>query len=299
MTPDAEEDIVDSSRSFLTRLSLEEAVAVLHRLQELMMRHIATVTDSANNLPPREALPSIPEIDPFKLSKRPLEEIAEELSKQLQELVDAYEASSAADRSLMGFRDRKPTEPFVGGSEINTTFGPLVDTQSGQKTHDATFGPMFNTKVIGTTDGGAEEEKRATGQEGQSSVFGEMYSTQYTYPNGTVISFPKSTFGEMVDTKSAASVCIPRVSISRDRKAIGTQTDPLDIPAADPASTTTTQSKTGAPMDRALLDRYLKALEGRLSQKEQLDALREAKRDLRKDAGAESLNHLAFQQKLN
>ncbi|KAK7200754.1 hypothetical protein NESM_000133600 [Novymonas esmeraldas] len=344
-----EEGIVESTRSYLARLSLEDAVVALERLQFLMMAHTAAVTtrsgsasDGASPPPPVRACPSAVHVDPFKLSKRPLEDIAEELCTQLRELSSTYEVASAAERWLMGVGPSRsegvPDVRQLPAGDGDAAAAPLSRVEPGlNEDMMGTFGPMISTQLIATVRSDAEVETNHSGDTGDSwgaidlnkanpgpsiaykpqrpslpplhppqqrcnggAATGAAASVSFTYPDGTTVCFPTSTFGELVSTQSGlgttqaspllatgtgTSLHFPTVSAS-------TQTEPVprtgatgappvvsvNVPVLSKRGPSTCDGSTAATgMDSELLHSYLTALESRLSEKQRLEALEEAR----------------------
>lgn len=321
-----EEGIVESTRSYLARLSLEDAAVALARLQQLMMRHTAAVTASREGGTTAIALPPSPRqahVDPFKLSTRPLEDIAEELCTQLCQLGNTYEATSAAERSLLGL-DRKcsPSDAVLGVVNplvyTNDAVAPLGGAIHGGLNSDmmGTFGPMISTMQTVSAAPDAEAEMRHSGNTDESWGVIDLNkanpgpclavlpvpSTQCTYPDGTTVSFPRSTFGDLVSTGSGpatsrsanASASLANVPGRHSVCSVSTQTDlaghlistsgaapplaPMNIPALNRKEPAVRSSAAAAStMDQEVLRSYLKALESRLTEKQRLEALREAR----------------------
>ncbi|KAL7696331.1 hypothetical protein N2W54_007064 [Lotmaria passim] len=321
---ESEASIVESSRSYLTRLSLEDAVVALERLRFLMMSHTAAVTGSqlescraAEVLPPQQA-----HVDPFKLSKRPLEDIAEELCSQLRRLTSAYAVASAADRCLLGVSDSRqslvanprackkplgsvdaPLPPSTNAAgvdvEVDNTgdllgsFGPMVSTQhlmttTGSNTDSANF---LDSRLSFETDdswGVIDLHKPNPGpriaypQREDSENGQEFGSTVYKYPNGTVVSYPMSTFGELVSTESGQGTTYR----SRGATLLNSERHFL---VSDGTQTDDTLEPTKKEKE---LQAYLRALEGRLTEKQRLEAMRES-RGAKKSGISATLSRLA------
>lgn len=310
--------IVESSRSYLTRLSLEDAVVALERLRFLMMSHTAAVTGSqAEQRAAAEALPSPQQmhVDPFKLSKRPLEDIAEELCSQLRRLTSAYAVASAADRCLLGVKDpRRPTAPFADNpmaplpalpdvgvkdvaegneGELLGTFGPMVSTLHMMRTIDVPSdgANLLDTHLSAETEDSWEAidlhkpnpgPRIAYPQRGDSETGQDFGSTVYKYPNGTVVSYPVSTFGELVSTESGQGTTFR----SRGANTIDVE---RRVMVSDGTQTDDSLEPTKKEKD---LQAYVKALESYLTEKQRLQAMRES-RGAKKSSISESLSKLA------
>jgi hypothetical protein len=324
---ESEVGIVESSRSYLTRLSLEDAVVALERLRFLMMSHTAAVTGSqldtnqtAVVLPPQQM-----HVDPFKLSKRPLEDIAEELCSQLRRLTTAYAVASAADRCLLGVPDsRRPTQPFISSptaARDPLDSAPLTSSAEGKKDVDnsstngnngdllGTFGPMVSTRCammnFRSNSDGNFLDSRMSGETDDSWGVIDLHkpnpgpriayppredsdagvdfgSTVYKYPNGMVVSYPISTFGDLVSTESGQGT----VGRSRGATLLGSE---RHITVSDGTQTDDTLEPTKKEKE---LQAYVKALEARLTEKQRLEAMRES-RGAKKSGISETLSKLA------
>lgn len=331
---------MESTRTYLTRLSLEDAVVALERLRFLMMSHTAAVTGNQGDGTASAAevlAPPPPQqmhVDPFKLSKRPLEVIAEELCSQLRRLTTAYAVASAADRCLLGVSDaRRPTQPFLtsptgqeklaGASPLGGMCGDAVDDDEDGMNMNAnnnnnnnngdllgTFGPMVSTQHMMTTirsnsEGGNFLDSRmsvetddswgvidlhkpnpgpriAYPQREDSETGQDFNSTVYKYPNGMVVSYPLSTFGELVSTESGQGT----TNRSRGATLLGTE---RRVTVSDGTQTDDTLEPTKKEKD---LQAYVKALEARLTEKQRLEAMRES-RGAKKSGISETLSRLA------
>ncbi|KAH9577597.1 hypothetical protein LSM04_008974 [Trypanosoma melophagium] len=122
-------DAVETS-DFLTRLALEDCVACLENLQNIISSFTSQNGDGDKRTKDGNVLVERVDVNPFKLSKRPIVQIAEELSSRLNQLTDRCEAYLKKD-SISATKcdeDKK-------GNERNTaqvtedTFGRAVETQ--------------------------------------------------------------------------------------------------------------------------------------------------------------------------
>ncbi|KPA82267.1 hypothetical protein ABB37_03375 [Leptomonas pyrrhocoris] len=311
---ESEAGIVESSRSYLTRLSLEDAVVALERLRFLMMSHTAAVTGSQADKAESAAVqpPQQTHVDPFKLSKRPLEDIAEELCSQLRRLTTAYAVASAADRCLLGVSDgRPPSQPSISipSAQEKLLAAPSFDAAAGGVQLLGTFGPMVSTQQLMTTvrsnagDGNFLDSPNSVGSDGSCGAIDlhkpnpgpriaypprecsegalDFGSTVYKYPNGTVVTFPISTFGELVSTESGQGTTLRsrgNTFMSTERRITvsdGTQTD----------------DSLGPMKKEKELQAYVKALEARLTEKQRLEAMRES-RGTKKSGNEDTLSRL-------
>ncbi|KEG06548.1 hypothetical protein DQ04_13391000 [Trypanosoma grayi] len=150
------------TEDFLIRLALEDCMACVDSLRSMMVGFFQYLNGEGKPSEGRRPVERV-RVDPFKLSKRPLLGISEDLSAQLNQLTDGCEAifkrANSATRAGGEMREEKDN----GGPPLaEDTFGRCAETQYS---HCSTFGDM----VV--------EEKTPTRQRFSTSTFGNLVST--------------------------------------------------------------------------------------------------------------------------
>lgn len=390
-----DDGIVASSRLTLARMSFDSVVVAAARLQDLMVAHAAAVTSARQQqlgqgaaeggrsasagAPPA---PAMIRIDANSLSKRPLHEIADDLATQLEELGVAYQASSRAERQLLGVPATpgagaaipgrglsvKQLRAVGGGQDVPSNCPAAIRRQvtpppafARRSAYPAavdsallggdTFGSMTSTQLLGS--GGDLDLIPGAGDQHHNEWMIDVgranpgprlvgnntnRNNQFTYPDGTTVNFPISTFGELVHTEFldtdraggwAEVVAPPRIfgqvlnnnnTPATDSNDVSAHVDPnaaphppiigasSQPPARPPTRTSSnpmplydrgaSPSPVGNGMRAELMQSYITALEERLSEKQRLEAMRDARRGDKKSregsvSVASSLSHLA------
>ncbi|ORC93609.1 uncharacterized protein TM35_000014860 [Trypanosoma theileri] len=163
-------DLVETS-DFLTRLALEDCIVCLENLQGIVSSLITPNVNGEKQAKGGKVLVGRTGVNPFKLSKRPLVQIAEELSSRLNQLTDrceTYLGIGHTNSDGINENNQENGRNIVQNAE--DTFGRAVETQY---------------TMTGTIDE-ARQEKPPAENVFSTSTFGKMVATHGTCFASTV-----------------------------------------------------------------------------------------------------------------